>query len=79
MDNVAKQFQVNVILGESMWVAVTNAKFQVKVNKFPLCRVALMLANLTSPKQEDGIAKLITKSDITRVCSKGKLDAVEKC
>jgi hypothetical protein len=79
MDNVAKQFQVNVILGENMWSSVASATFACKHNKFPLVRVALLLANLTSPKQEDGIAKLLTKADLTKLCGKAKLATVEQC
>ena len=44
-----------------------------------LLRVALCMANLTSPKIEDGIAKLITKSDITRLASKQWIALSEEC
>jgi hypothetical protein len=79
MDNVAKEFQANVILGESFWYHVTFAVFPAKTTKYPLVRVALMLANLTSNKQEDGIAKLLTKTDISRLCGKAKVDNIAEC
>ena len=49
------------------------------MNKLPLLRVAFCLANLTSPKVEDGIAKCITTSDIKKLTSKTHVVLAEEC
>ena len=79
MNDVAIQFQRNVILGETFWTTLTNTPFSDKTSKFPFLRVALGLANLTSEKKEDGIAKLITKTDIVKLSSKGKQGVATEC
>ena len=78
LDAVAKQFQCNVTLGETYWAAVANAAFPTKTNKFPLIRAALICANLTAPKIDDGIAKLLVKGDVQRLTAKALLKDVEK-
>jgi hypothetical protein len=79
MDAVAKQFHASNVLGETFWKAVTAATFHDKTKMFPLLRVALMLVNLTSDKVEDGIAKLLSKSDVSKLTQKGKAHAVLEC
>ena len=78
LDHVAKEFQCNATLGELFWVAVTNAVFWNKVNKFPLNRCGLILTNLTSNKFEDGIAKLLVRGDVAKVASKKLSENVAK-
>ena len=73
MDAVAKGFGCNVNLGQSFWEAVTTTTFPAKTCMFPLDRVALCLANLTSDKVEDGVARLLGKGDVTRLATKSKL------
>ena len=70
VDSVAKTFQCNATLGESYWKAVVQLSFYDKYKKHPLIRVGLILANLTSPKSEDGIAKLLVKGDVSKVANK---------
>jgi hypothetical protein len=70
MDSFAKQFQCNTALGETFWVAVTTQQFPSAIDKLGLLRVAFCMANLTSPKIEDGIGKCIMKSDISKLASK---------
>ena len=72
MDTVAKGFGCNVALQGTYWAALGSAQFSDKTCMFPLVRVSLALANLTSDKVEDGVAKLLQKSDISRVASKAK-------
>ena len=79
MNDVATQFQCNVMLGETFWTALTQTKFHSKTSKFPFLRVAIGLANLTSPKKEDGIAKLLTKSDIAKLSGKQGVAMSEDC
>ena len=73
LDSVSKQFQCHATLGETFWNTIANAVFASKTTKHPRLRNALILTNLTSPRLEDGIAKLITKSDVTSLSSKGSL------
>ena len=72
LDNVAKTFQCNVNLGETFWSVVTNQSFSSKLSVYPLVRTSLLLANLTSPKKEDGIARLLVKQDVVKLASKSK-------
>ena len=70
MDNVAKTFQCFVRLGPSFWQAISSAVFHDKTNMYVLTRNALCMVNLTCSITEDGIAKLITKSEISKLASK---------
>ena len=71
MDNVAKTFQcTHVCLGPTFWQAISTAVFYDKTNLHVLTRNALCMVNLTSSIKEDGIAKLITKNDISKLTSK---------
>lgn len=76
MDAVSKQFQCTATVGETFWKAVVEATFQTKDSKMPLVRVALVLANLASPKIEDGISRLIVKTDVTKLQAKLNLNDV---
>jgi hypothetical protein len=78
LDAVAKTFQCNALLGESYWTAVTEASFQTP-SKNPLLRNALVLTNLTSPKFEDGIARLLTVKDISKLTTKAAAAKVACC
>ncbi len=78
MDTVAKEFQCNAVLGETFWKAVTSAIFSAKHKKYPLIRVGLLLTNLTSPKNEDGVAKMIVKADVGKLTQKGAVDKVNE-
>ena len=79
MDAFATQFGANAILGDTFWVAVTYTNFIDKTQKFGYCRVAMVLVNLQSLKIEDGIAKLITKTDVVKVASKNQLPLAQSC
>ena len=78
IDNVAKQFGCNATMGESYWKALTYTEFSNKVSKFPLVRLSFLLANVSSDKIEDGVARLLSKSDLTKVASKSKAAAVKE-
>jgi hypothetical protein len=78
MDAFAKMFKCNINLGESFWSLVTAMKFQSNTDKYALARVALCMANLVSPKIEDGIGKLIVKNDLTKLTSKNLVSTVEQ-
>lgn len=79
MDSVAKQFSANVVLGETFWTSITNTKFASMTSKCPLLRVALALANLSSDKKVDGVARLVTPADVGKVSGKGSLALAMQC
>ena len=69
VDGVGKQFNADVTLGETFWNAVTYTQFFDKTSKFPLVRAALLLCNLTTCLVEDGIARLLSKTDVKTAAS----------
>lgn len=77
IDSVAKQFQANVQLGELYWTTVTKVTFHAKTSLFPLLRAALLLANLTTDKVEDGIARCVGKEQVKLVA--GEKKEVDAC
>ena len=72
MDTVAKGFGCNVSLGGSLWDALAKTSFQAKTTMFPLVRISLAIASMTSDKIEAGAAKLLARADVTKVASKSK-------
>ena len=70
LDDVAKQFHCNVNLGGTFWQALSHTIFHDQTKRFPLVRVAFALTNLTSDKVEDGISRLLVKTDLTRLATK---------
>ena len=46
---------------------------------YPLLRIALALCNLSTDKIEDGIGKLLTKADVTRLASKAQAHVAREC
>ena len=70
VDGVAKQFTANVALGESYWRALAYTEFAEKTRKYPLVRAAFLLANLSSDKIEDGVARCLSKTDLKQIASK---------
>ena len=39
----------------------------------------MLLCNLTSDKKEDGLARLLVKSDLNKLCSKSQAGLVQQC
>jgi hypothetical protein len=70
MDSIGKAFNSTMVLGEQYWHGITYLTFTDKTCMYPLLRVALALVNLTSDKQEHGIAKLLVKSDLNKITQK---------
>ena len=54
VDSIAKQYKATLFLGETFWHALAYTEFSDKLHKYPLTRAALLLANLTTDKIEDG-------------------------
>ena len=67
LDNWAKEYGTNKVLGKSYLEAVVQMKFPVYTSRFPFMRAACIATNLVSPKRKivDGTAKLLTKSDLS--------------
>ena len=78
MDAVAKEFGCNVTLGSSFWKALATLDFPSPTSKFPLIRIALALANMTSDKIKDGVARLLLDTDLAKFKAKAKLPMVEE-
>ena len=77
MDDVCKSFGCYVVLGETFWSLLVSTQFCSKSYKYPLIRVAMALVNLSSPKLEDGISRLLVKTDFAKVSSKKMKDRTE--
>ena len=79
IDSVAKQFAANVNLGETFWTAVTRATFASKTERMPMLRAAMILSNLTAPKLEDGLGKLLKRSDVAKMCTAKSFANAAEC
>jgi hypothetical protein len=80
IDFFAKTFGGTKILGEEYFRAVTESSLHPSVMKpCPQLRVALVATNLVSPKVVDGIARLVTKTDIAAFCRKDRNQQMEEC
>lgn len=56
--------------------SVTDTTFS-PTQHFPICRQAFLAANLISPKVQDGISKLLVKSDMHKLTAKGRVAELE--
>ena len=79
MHDVACHFGCSNVLGESFWTAVTKTVFADRTSMFPLLRVALCLCNLSASQVQDGIAKLLMKSDVARLAAKAQSAKAKAC
>ena len=66
MDRFSKRFSENKVLGAEFVTAVAEVKFN-DIDKFVMCRIALILGNLVSTKAVDGIAKCFVKTDVKKL------------
>ena len=66
MDRFAKSFGENKILGQEFVEAVVSLNLS-KTNSCNYVRTALVITNLISEKVVDGVAKLLTPSDVNRL------------
>ena len=79
MHDVACHFGCSNVLGETFWTAVTKTVFADKTRMFPLLRVALCLCNLSASQVQDGIGKLLVKTDVSKLASKAKEATAQAC
>ena len=76
---ISKQFGGNPTLGEEFMTTIVDTQFS-KTTLHPMVKVALVVANCTTDKVIDSVAKLITKTDVTGLKGKKhetKLDVAE--
>lgn len=75
LDTFAREFCGNVIIGETFFKALVGMKFPTSASKFPFMRTSILAANLTCPpeKMVDGIARLITQTDLQMLTNKNRL------
>ena len=64
---------------EGFWKSIAGVKFYDPSKAHPLLRSAVVLAALTSPKVEDGVARLIRPVDISKMASKQKAAIAAEC
>ena len=68
LDRFAKKFGEHKLLGEEMFAALVALKSP-ETDPWIFLRVGILAANLTSLRVVDGIARLITKTDVDRLRS----------
>ena len=56
-----------------MWKTLFDTEFFDKQRKYPMVRTALIIANLTGPQVVGGVARLVSKADVSKVASKAKM------
>ena len=64
-------------LGEEFMSTVAGLRFSGQERSHAFARAAMIATNLTATKVVDGVARLLSKSDITRLCAKGMEDSVK--
>lgn len=69
LNYMSKQFGENPMLGEGFMTAITDQQFT-KLSLHPHVKCALVVTNCTTERVIDGVAKLITKTDITGLKAK---------
>ena len=78
--SIQKLFNSSQFLGEEFMGSVSMVTFKSKETTYPMVRAALLACNLSSPKQVDGISKLLVKGDVEKLKSANhmeKLNAAE--
>ena len=75
LDSFAKSFGTNKVLGKTFFESLVAMQFNTASTKFLHLRTALVACNLISPKQKviDGLARLVTKTDMLTISRKDKL------
>ncbi|CAE7026703.1 unnamed protein product [Symbiodinium sp. CCMP2592] len=64
-------------LGEEFMSTVAGLRFAGQERSHAFARAAMIATNLTATKVVDGVARLLNKSDVSRLCAKGMEDAVK--
>ena len=75
LDKFAKKQAANDKLAEEYWTAVTEVSFG-ETSHCPRIRSAMLACNMTAPKVQDGISRLLVKGDIMRLASNDKLQSL---
>ena len=78
LDEFAKQFGANKVLGEEFLTSVTNVAFSFAKNLYPHIRTGLIATNLVSPKVVDGISRLLVKSGVERLRGRDRAQLIDK-
>ena len=73
LDSFSKVFGANKMLGEEYFSAVVDVQLGTSpVEACPHLRTALLATNFVSPKVVDGVARLLTKTDVLNMGRKGQ-------
>ena len=69
LNKFCKNLSITIAVGEEVFKAIAFWEVNEPSNQFPLIRAGCLACQLTSPKVTDGVAKLITKSDLDKLKS----------
>lgn len=67
LSGFCKELSITVAIGEEIFKAVCSWDLQEPSTQFPFLRAALLACQLTSPKIQDGTARLLAKADLDRL------------
>jgi hypothetical protein len=70
LDRFSKHYGENRVLGETFCRAVIGMTFPTSVSNYPMLRVAALATNMIPNKQDDGVARVLTKTDLTVITNK---------
>ena len=75
LQGFCKEYGGNRVIGDTFFAAVTTATFATSCNTFAHLRAGCIAANLVCPqhKIQDGVARLLTKTDVQAIPLKGKV------
>ena len=61
---------IHLLVGQDLMESLAYTNFKQPGEAFPLCRIAVWCTMLTTWKHQDGIQKLVTRSDVEKLKSK---------
>ena len=64
---VQKQLGSSLFLGEEFMDGLSNVDFRCRSTTFPMCRAAAICCNMSSPRSQDNISKLLFVSDLQKL------------
>ena len=75
--SIQKLFNSSLHLGEEFMCSVAYPTFKSKESMYPFVRCALLACNLSSPRAQDGVAKLLVRGDVERLKSNANQQNVD--
>ncbi|CAJ1382484.1 unnamed protein product [Effrenium voratum] len=78
LNGFSKSFNASLQIGTETMQLLSTLDFRVATQIYPMIRISLWATMLTSPKSQDGFAKILTQSDIQRLKTSQMLPAVQQ-